>query len=223
MNNCSWYGKDQHKNTCHMYQERLFASLLLLWITTHAFLAAADYAIEADKDCIITDVDLLFRGNITTLFEEKEFDVAITDRDWPRPLSSGVWFCRNTPEAKKFIELWKLETLRLDAELGNNTRRERKMQKAHGGLDQASLASALKKNDFAKVLRVPCAIYNAEQSCWANMRDDCKCVHIASRLRRQCLGLPNEKKKLKKGQKKKKSRYPKGILDPMIKEWKSYL
>lgn len=193
---------------------------------THAFIAATDYAIAANEDCIITDVDVMFRGDMTTLFEE-DFDVAITERKWVRPLSSGVWYCKNTPKAKEFIELWRSETIRLDSLLGHKTKEEKVMQKKHGGLDQASLASALEKNENTKILRIPCAIYNAEQSCWSNMRADCKCVHIASKLRDRCLDIKKKKKQSKKSrftkERHRKAQLREIALRPLVKEWKSYL
>jgi hypothetical protein len=193
---------------------------------THAFIAATDYAIAAKENIIITDVDVMFRGDMTTLFE-KDFDVAITERKWIRPLSSGVWYCKNTPEAKEFIQLWKSETLRLDALLGNRTPEEKKMQKKYGGLDQASLASALEKNKSANILFVPCAIYNAEQSCWTHMHKNCKCVHIASKLRDRCLGIEkkttNKKKKRFSKERREKAQRREEALRPLVAEWKSYL
>ena len=177
---------------------------------THAFLAAIDYVLEQGRDCIVCDADMMFCGNMMDAFNT-EFDIAVTVRDARTPYNTGVWFYRETPEAREFMKLWRTRTEMLIANKSDP------VIGAYGGLDQASLALAIMENTSAVVAELPCALYNAEQSCWGSLSQHVKAVHIKSELRDVCLGSGSAGKKYSK------KRMGKGYLKPIAKQWRSYL
>jgi len=153
-----------------------------LQVRMNAFHETLRWVIKQPEDCIITDADIMFLGDIRGVMA-RDFDIAITTREYKRvPKSrynSGVVYFRATDKGRKFLKKWikKLEDPKM-------------VDGGYSGPNQAALArvlSANKKSESpAKVIELPCAIYNAEQSCWAELSPDVKVLHIKSRLRKAC-------------------------------------
>lgn len=147
---------------------------------TYADATVMQWVLDNGEDCIVTDADIMFCGNMMDVFK-KEFDIAVTTREYKSPYNSGVWYYRNTPGGRAFVESWISQTWRMWAN------EEKRAKPKHGGLDQASLAKAIKKTK-SKVIEIPCSLYNAEQSCWGKLSPNVRAVHIKSKLRQVCFG-----------------------------------
>ena len=147
---------------------------------TYADTAVMQWVLDNRRDCVVTDIDMMFTGNMMDVFK-RQFDIAVTKRDYRAPYNSGVWYFRNTAGGRAFVKLWLRETWRM---FNNEAKRA---NPGHGGLDQASLFKAIKKTK-AKVIELPCELYNAEQTCWAELHPDVRAIHIKSKLRRVCFG-----------------------------------
>lgn len=143
------------------------------------FLAAAERAIERAEPVAVCDLDLLFLRSIEPAWNEP-FDVAVTVRDSPMRYNTGLWFYR--PAGAAFVRRWCGWVRRMLAG-------ERAAEvKRYGGIDQAALAAAVAEGGAA-VLDLPCRVWNATQSEWAEVNEETRVVHVKSALRRACLGL----------------------------------
>lgn len=164
--------------------------------TAFAFLAACEYALKSKECLAICDSDLLFLQNISEV-EKMDFDIAVTTRSKMK-YNTGVWFFKPTKAARAFLKDWIKFTKRI---LENFTRNEDFCWK-HGGIDQASLYLTIRKNKKAKVLELPCDVYNATQSEWNTIKMwKVKIIHIKSKLRQAVFNkieIPPEHKNMHK-------------------------
>jgi hypothetical protein len=172
--------------------------------TAYAFIAAAKYALKSNKPLAIADVDLMFTGDIMSVWKY-DFDIAVTVRSNPK-YNTGLWFIRPTKTAKLFLKEWIYSTKRLMKLFD----KKYKFIWSHGGLDQASLFLAAKKNKTAIIKELPCQVWNACQGDWQFVDDNTKVVHVKSKLR---LVAVNNKD------------IPEGMeyLKPLAKKWRRYL
>lgn len=160
-----------------------------------------------EKELIaVCDIDVMFINDISDI-EEKNFDIAITVRDWKHPLNSGVWFYRPNERSRSFVEAWIKNKLKI---MKNVNKHQKKIDK-YAGINQASLQMTIDelKNDV-NILELPCPIWNATQTEWKKITNETKIIHIKSELRKFCLGLW----KMKKGYE---------YLTPLINKFKGYL
>lgn len=172
--------------------------------TAYAFLAACEYALKSKEVLAICDTDLLFTGDIRTV-EEKTFDIAITTRNSIK-YNTGLWFFKPTKKARLFLKRWMKNTkLIMD-----NFCRFEDFSWQHGGIDQASLYLTIQKNNYAKILELPCKTWNATQSEWKFIDENTKVIHIKSQLRGFCVGDHDIDEKF-------------NYLIPIIEKWRSYL
>ena len=150
--------------------------------TLAGFLAKAYAALDVTVPTVVCDADLLFLRSVESAFDE-EFDVAITRRDARCPFNSGVFFVRPTEAARRFVEDWIAESVRVfDGWPGNDAEVHEQ-----AGIDQAALARVLKVTE-ANVLMLPCVVWNACQGDWANVTDETRVVHVKSGLRQAVVG-----------------------------------
>lgn len=158
--------------------------------TAWAFFEAANYALESKEALAICDIDIMFNGSIMDAFDHN-FDIGITVRkSFKHPYNTGVWFYRPTGPAQEFLTRW----IEYTEVLVDDFEKRIEFITQHGGIDQASLAMAMQEKSDAIIKEFPCLIYNAEQSCWANMTDKTKVIHIKSGLRKLCLnGITDDK------------------------------
>lgn len=172
--------------------------------TAYAFIKAAEYAINSNNRLVITDVDLMFTGNILKAWNYN-FDIAVTVRDDPK-YNTGVWFYRPTANSKSFVKEWIQETKRLM----NDYDKEYDFIHSNGGLDQASLCSTINKNKNAIIKELPCVEWNACQHEWKDVNKNTKVVHVKSKLRLVAVNnkdIPEDMEYLK----------------PLAKKWRRYL
>ncbi len=171
-------------------------------LTYFGFIPAAIEALSSPCNIAVADIDLMFRGDISTVFSY-DFDIAVTVRDHRMIYNTGLWFAKPTFKARQFIRRW--------IELTHKVYNEFTIEVVNrwGGIDQQSLAETIEEMPDVNVLQLPCRIWNAEQTCWKYITDETKVIHIKSGLRPLCLRdvpIPD------------KHRY----LRPIIEEWKSY-
>lgn len=149
--------------------------------TYFGFLPAAREALTTEEPIAVADADLMFTGSITDVWDF-DFDLAFTARDHRMRYNTGLWFARPTDAARKFMADWIDETaLCYDAF-------SMRMVHDNGGIDQQSLFNMLQRRQGAKILLLPCQIWNAEQTCWNRVTPETKVIHIKSGLRPVCLG-----------------------------------
>lgn len=173
-------------------------------LTYFGFIPAAIEALASLEDIAVADLDLMFRGDIRNVFSY-DFDIAVTVRDHHMKYNTGLWFARPTYQAKEFIKQWIDNTHRI---YKNYT-----IDVVHrwGGIDQQALAETIEQMPTVNVLQLPCHIWNAEQTCWKQINEETKVIHIKSGLRPLCLDttgaqIPIKHKHLRK----------------IIEEWQTY-
>lgn len=170
----------------------------------HAFNVAAKQAINSGCNVAVCDIDLLFIKSIEPAFK-LDFDVAVTVRSKYK-YNTGLWFMKPTAAAIKFVRLWIKCTkyLMLNAEL------ESEIIEKYAGIDQASLAMAIKTNHNAKILELPCTEWNSCQGEWKDFNNDTRVLHIKSALR----GVAVKRKQPIEGQE---------YIIPLAEMWRAYL
>lgn len=143
----------------------------------YAFLAAANYVKEQKEKIIVCDADLMFLQSIEEI-NNYDFDIAITTRKKIK-YNTGLWVYNPSSKSKKFLTRW----IRYTNNLMNDFTNYEDFCWSHGGIDQASLALTIEKNNECKILELPCEIWNSTQSEWALYNEETKVVHIKSKLR----------------------------------------
>jgi hypothetical protein len=141
-----------------------------------AFVPLARHVIDAGVPAICSDADMLFLGDMRDVFG-LDFDIAYTVRNTPDFVNTGMWFYRPTDAARRFVKLW-LQCL------ANPSKTHRRK---YGPADQGAFVHALEMNTEAKLLPLPCRVWNATQYEWDSIGTDTKAIHIKSELRDLCL------------------------------------
>lgn len=144
--------------------------------TYFAFMAKTKAALKYVDPVCVSDNDIMFRQSVEDVWEF-DFDIAVTTRDHKCGLNSGVFFSRSTPAAKDFITAWLAHTREIAIRFDHDHISK------HAGIDQAALFQTLEENKTAKILFLPCLIWNAEQTCWKNITPETRVIHIKSGLR----------------------------------------
>jgi len=137
-----------------------------------AFLPVAQYVIDAGVPAICSDADMMFTGNMTEVFD-MDFDFAYTVRDTRDYVNAGMWFYRPTDAGRRFVKLWRQCVM-------NPSKEHRKK---YGPAEQGALVQAIEMNTEAKLLALPCRVWNSTQYEWESFGPDTKAVHIKSELR----------------------------------------
>jgi hypothetical protein len=137
-----------------------------------SFLALAQYVIDAGVPAICSDADMMFTGDMSDVWQY-DFDVAYTVRDTKDYVNSGMWFYRPTDAGRRFVKLW-MECVRKPSKSHRRT---------YGPGDQGALVHAIEMNTEAKLLALPCRVWNSTQYEWESFGPDTKAVHIKSELR----------------------------------------
>jgi len=174
--------------------------------TFYGFIPAIEEAMKTKELICVADADLMVTGDFSEI-ENESFDLAVTVRNGQFRYNTGVWFYRPSEKGRRFLELWKENTIKVF----NNFSMAVIME--YGGIDQQSLYETIeqyKKIDSSfKIKFLPCREWNCEQTEWKNRDEKTKIIHIKSGLRPVCLG----QKELQE-----KHRYLKDI----VKEWQDY-
>jgi hypothetical protein len=134
---------------------------------------------------VFLDADMLILNDFSEVFEKYKFDVAYTYRVSGRlPLNGGVMFARSTRKGKNFFK----EYLEINNEMLNNVKFHLPWRKKYAGMNQAALGWMLEESrNNAKILALPCPMWNVCNEDWPNMLPDAYILHIKSRLRLMCL------------------------------------
>jgi len=138
----------------------------------NSWVAAAE---KTDDDIIFMDVDMVVLGDLSTVFDEFQFDIAYTGRkNRKHPLNGGILFVRNG--AQGFIRKW--------ARINNVFYKDGKLHKIWRrkcrGMNQPALWYLIKhpEKHHKKMLSLPCSIYNACEPEWPRMTDAVKVIHL---------------------------------------------
>jgi hypothetical protein len=145
---------------------------------------------ETENICFI-DGDTIVLGDINHVFDN-DYDLAYTLRSKGVriPVNGGVLFVRSNERSKAFFRKW--------SEINNRMIKDpvfhKKYYPKYAGINQASFGWMLENYTDAKLISVPCAVYNACDAVdWINPTAETKIIHIKSNLRMQCLyGLINK-------------------------------
>lgn len=170
-----------------------------------AFLRVAEWVLELEpqEEIIVTDADIMFTGDCRDVFEQ-DFDLACTVREHRCYVNTGVWFYK--PSGAFPLWAWK-ETCEV---MLMHPKPYQKELDRYLTADQAALVETL--DDFRdRILQLPCAQYNCEQTTWDQFGPDTRIVHVKSSLRDLCEDKPMRKK------------YPKGHpIFKLHKIWRKY-
>jgi hypothetical protein len=170
--------------------------------TYFGFIPAAIAAFYSTEDIAIADADLMFSGDIRSVFYEP-FDLAFTIRNERKKYNTGLWFARHTPAAKQFIKRW--------IEITHNIYRDFHLGVVDhwGGIDQKSLADTIAEFPDINIRYLDCQEWNCCQGEWRDRDEKTKVIHIKSGLRKLCLsrdGIPGKHLWLK----------------PLVDQWRAY-
>lgn len=149
------------------------------------------FAVPDDSEVLLIDADCAILAPLDEVWS-RSFDVAITERGreaHPFPLNAGVVFARATVTGRAFVEAWRQE----DRAMLDDPARRSRWRVRFGGQNQAALGRLLTEGLDARlqarVLRLPCAEWNCEDSSWRSFGPDTRILHAKSALRRCALGL----------------------------------
>lgn len=138
---------------------------------------------ETDRPLVLTDTDILFLGSLEDAFDN-DFDIAYTTRKGlphiKYPFNGGVIFTKPTEEARNFMQNW----YEIDCKMVQDMVFHAPYRKKYAGQNQASLGYMLENYTDAKVIALPCQIYNAANSVWPHMTDDTRILHANASLRK---------------------------------------
>jgi hypothetical protein len=159
--------------------------------TAVGFKAAADYVVHNPDFYAVADIDVMWWRTIEPLQDMMEtYDLMITTRGLKRKWSSGLWAVNPTPEGMQFVREWRSEVTILARRFD-----EAKIKRAvhpWGGIDQYAFQIVHERlKDTTNILYLPCCEWNAEVSCWHNLPDTVRMVHLYSKLRRELAGTPS--------------------------------
>jgi len=139
------------------------------------------------SECLLVDSDAVILRGLDDVWD-REFDVAYTARPSGSrlPLNAGVVFVRATSAGKGFVAGWAAENRAMMAD----QERHAPWRRAFGGINQAALGRVLSGDHGARVLSLPCAEWNCEDSTWGAFDESVtRIVHVKGRLRLAALGM----------------------------------
>jgi len=145
----------------------------------------AMYEIE-DEHLIFIDCDMMVLKEIKDIFNQ-DFDIACTKRsNSPYKYNGGVVFAKNNERSKAFMKLW----LDINNKMLNDFKFHSPWRDKYAGMNQAAFGYIMEKCKYdAKLIEVPCSIWNLCNEDWVRYNDSTRIVHIKGQLRKGCLGL----------------------------------
>jgi hypothetical protein len=152
-----------------------------LFAANHAKLKVwRDYVREHDDDVVLMDCDTMVLRDLTHVFKDYKFDVAVTTRDSNTRLTinGGVVFVRNTKAAERIMDLW----YERDTELRADRKLHERFRSKYGGMNQSSYGYMISKNVPGTIIELPCSKYN-QVEWWVSRKIKPCVVHIKSELR----------------------------------------
>jgi len=140
---------------------------------------------ETNDDVILMDCDMLILGDLSSVFKDHEFDIALCQRtknvQKRMPFNGGIVFVRNTPAALEFMKLWK----RINLVMYNDKVLHNRWRHTYAGMNQAAFGYIYEKEKYdAKIKFLSCKIYNCCREDWPQVDSKTKVIHIKSQLRR---------------------------------------
>lgn len=166
-------------------------------------------AMPDGSELILVDADVMVLRPIADIWEQA-FDVAYTVKAEPLPPSApfpfnlGVMFLRMSEPVRGLLSAW----LRMNADLFAMTPTDARVwRRTHGGINQAAFGMIVERGalDGLKVLTLPCAEWNCEESAWDTFDPDrTRIVHVKGELRRELFQACR----------------PKPALEPLIQRWR---
>lgn len=114
-----------------------------------------EYVQKADIPLVLLDADTIVLDNLLPVWD-MDFDVAVTERPHKTWINGGVVFVKPTAKARRFFDLWYEEDEHLAANMFKGTRLTTL------GLNQTAFLNVYNKRKYeAKIIRIPCRIWNA--------------------------------------------------------------
>jgi hypothetical protein len=136
---------------------------------------------NSKEDLILCDCDVIFLKDVSGVFKNT-FDFAYTGRKHTKvPVNSGVVFVKNTAMAKKFFQHW-TDTNDL---MQSNKSFYTYWSSLCSGTNQPALYYLIKNKWItgAKLLELPCRVYNSCEADWNTLRKDTCILHLKETLR----------------------------------------
>jgi len=152
-----------------------------------------EYAADGEE-LLCIDADTVIVRSLDAIWAQP-FDLAYTTKPLVRggfPFNSGVVFLRVNPVTRWFMSKWAAENREL---YYRDRKRHNDLRTTYGGMNQAALGSLLEQRVFQasgmRVLELPCAEWNCEDSGWATFDPDVtRVLHVKAALRSTVLGPP---------------------------------
>jgi hypothetical protein len=138
----------------------------------NSWVAAAE---KTKGDIIFMDVDMVVLGNLFTVFDEYDFDIAYTGRvSKAHPINGGILFVRDG--AQGFIKTW----ARVNRKFYHNKKLHSVWRKKCRGMNQPALWYLINNpgKHGKKTLSLPCLKYNACEPEWPRMGNDVQVIHL---------------------------------------------
>lgn len=140
---------------------------------------------EIGDNIVFSDCDMLYLKSPFDVFE-REFDIAYTER--PRktpPVNGGIVFVKNNERSLGLMELWK----KINDRMYNDEKFHSKYRTKYAGMNQAAFGWILENpsEHSARMIGVPCEVYNCCNETWHRINDNTRIVHIKGELRESCI------------------------------------
>lgn len=136
------------------------------------------------RPVLLVDADTFVLGDLSPLWDRR-FHIAITEREHASryPLNAGVVAARACPSVRLFFDRW----LARDREFLLDAEAHKPWRQRYGGMNQSSLGSMLESATPGAlglhIERLPCQVWNCEDSSWAVAGPETRIVHVKSALR----------------------------------------
>lgn len=164
-------------------------------ITNTAKLAHWVQSMENCKDgdeIIFADCDLLALGNMFSVFDDFDFDIAHTVRYGAEqgrtriPINGGVLPVRVSDRTKHFMREYK----RINDEMYMNPEFHSSYRLKYAGMNQSAYGYLLENPAMhdCKIISIPCQKWNLCNTEFLLFNSDTRCIHFKSGLRRSALG-----------------------------------
>lgn len=119
---------------------------------------------QVKEDTIITDCDIFFTGDISSVFDQ-DFDIAYTKRTdhdklycnvYKKPINGGVFFFKPTQKSREFVKNWRDVNWRMAL----NSDFYYEWFEKYSGCNQTAFGYLLENDKETNIKDFPCAIYN---------------------------------------------------------------
>lgn len=138
----------------------------------------------ATETVAFCDCDMIALGSIADV-DRLDFDLAYTVRKHPTiPINGGVVFVRPTEAGRAAMRRWN----EIDDLMFCDHKLHQAYRRKYAGMNQAAFGYLLERHaDIAKMVPVPCALYNSCCETWPQIGPDTRMVHLKGPLRRGLL------------------------------------